>query len=72
MEPHDGAEAIRTEPVTALTVHRHFPVEDDQPWAHAAVGAGRFLAIPLRCAVSYRPDPQVRERWEQMSGGPLP
>jgi hypothetical protein len=24
------------------------------------------LAIPLRFVVSYRPDPQVRRRWEQM------
>jgi hypothetical protein len=64
-EPHDGADSIRTEPVIALTAHRHFPVGEDEPWVHAAIGGGRFLAIPLRFVVSYRPDPQVRRRWEQ-------
>ena len=27
---------------------------------------GRFLAIPLRFVVSYRSDPEVRERWERI------
>ncbi len=71
-EPHDGADAVRTEPVIALTAHRHFPVRDDEPWVHAAIGGGRFLAIPLRFVVSYRPDPQVRRRWEQMFNDLLP
>jgi hypothetical protein len=63
-EPHDGADSIRTDPVIALTAHRHFPVGEDEPWVHAAIGGGRFLAIPLRFVVSYRPDPQVRRRRE--------
>jgi hypothetical protein len=71
-EPYDGADSIRTDPVIALTAHRHFPVGEDEPWVHAAIGGGRFLAIPLRFVVSYRPDPQVRKRWEQMFSDPLP
>ena len=71
-ESHDGVGSVRTDPVVMLTAHRHFPVGDDEPWVHAAVGGGRFLAIPLRYVASYRPDPQVRTRWEQMSSGPLP
>lgn len=71
-EPHEGADSIRVEPVVVLTAHRHFPVGDDEPWVDAAVGGGRFLAIPLRFVVSYRPDPQVRERWEQMFSNPFP
>jgi hypothetical protein len=65
-EPHDGADSIRTDPVIALAAHRHFPLGDDEPWVHASIGGGRFLAIPLRFVVSYRSDPQVRKRWEQM------
>ena len=71
-EPHDGADSIRADPVIALTAHRHFPVGDDEPWVHAAIGGGRFLAIPLRFVVSYRPDPQVRRRWEQTFNDLLP
>lgn len=71
-EPHDGADSIRTDPVIALTAHRHFPIGDDEPWVHASVGGGRFLAIPLRFVVSYRPDPQVGKRWKQMSSDLLP
>ena len=71
-EPHDGADSIRTDPVTALTAHRHFPVGEDEPWVHAAIGGGRFLAIPLRFVVSYRPDPQVGRRWRQVSSDLLP
>ena len=55
-----------------LTAHRHFPVGDDEPWVHAAVGGGRFLAIPLRFVASYQPDPHVRTRWERMSSNLLP
>lgn len=68
-EPHDGADCIRTDPVIAFTAHRHFPVGEDEPWVHASVGGGRFLAIPLRFIVSYRPDPQIRRRWERPHGG---
>ena len=71
-EPHDGADSIRTDPVIAFTAHGHFPVGDDKLWVHASVGEGGFLAIPLRFVVSYRPDPQVRGRWEQMSSDLLP
>lgn len=71
-EPHVGADSVRTDPVSVLTAHRHFPVGDDEPWVHAAIGGGRFLAIPLRFVVSYRPDPHVRKRWEQMFNDLLP
>lgn len=71
-EPHDGADSIRAEPVVVLTAHRHFPFGDDEPWVHAAVGGGRFLAIPLRFVVSYRPDPEIRERWERVFSSLLP
>lgn len=64
-EPHVGADTVRTEPVVILTPHRHFPIGDDEPWVDAAIGGGRMLAIPLRSVVSYRPDPEVRRRWEQ-------
>jgi hypothetical protein len=64
-EPHDGAGAVRTEPVIQLTPHRHFPIGDDEPWVDAAIGHGRFLAVPLRFVASYRPDPDVREHWKR-------
>jgi hypothetical protein len=64
-EPHEGADAVRAEPVISLTPRRHFPAGDDQPWVHAAIGTGHTLAIPLRFVVSYRPDPQVRQRWTE-------
>lgn len=64
-EPHDGADTVRTEPVVILTPHRHFPVEDDEPWVYAAIGGGKMLAIPLRFVVSYRADPDVRKEWQQ-------
>lgn len=57
-EPRFGADSIRTEPVIALTAHRHFPVGEDEPWVHASIGGGRFLAIPLRFVVSYRQIPK--------------
>jgi hypothetical protein len=63
-EPHEGADTVRASPVVTLIPHRHFPVGDDEPWADAAIGGGRMLAIPLRFVVSYRPDPEVRLRWE--------
>lgn len=47
-------------------------VGDDEPWVHASVGGGRFLAVPLRFVVSYRPDPQVRRGWEQRFSDLLP
>lgn len=64
-ESHEGADSVRSEPVIQLTAHRHFPVGDDEPWVHAASAAGHFLAIPLRYVVSFRPDPEVRARWQQ-------
>jgi hypothetical protein len=62
-EPFDGADTVRTEGVVSLTPHRHFPVGEDEPWIWAAIGRGRLLAIPLRVVVSYRPDSDVRRRW---------
>lgn len=62
-EPYEGADIVRTDPVVSLTPHRHFPVGDDCPWVWAAVGGGRLLAIPLGVVVSYRPDAEVRRRW---------
>jgi hypothetical protein len=56
-EPYDGADSVRTDPVIALTAHRHFPVGEDEPWVHAALGGGRFLAIPLRFTGSWRRAP---------------
>lgn len=37
-EPHNEAGPVRADPVVMLTAHRHFPVIDDEPWVHAAVG----------------------------------
>jgi len=62
-EPYESADIVRTDPVVSLTPHRHFPVGQDCPWVWAAVGGGRLLAIPLDVVVSYRPDPEVRRRW---------
>jgi hypothetical protein len=64
-EPYEGADTVRTDPVVMLNPHRHFPVGDDEPWLSAAVGGSRILAVPLRCVVSYRPDPDVRRRWNK-------
>jgi len=62
-EPHQHADTIRTDPVVALHPHRHFPIGPDTPWVDAAIGTGHYLAVPLTCVVSYRPDPAVRHRW---------
>lgn len=62
-EPYQHADIVRTDPVVSLTPHRHFPVGDDQPWVWAAVGGGRLLAVPLDVVVSYLPDSDVRQRW---------
>lgn len=62
-EPYQHADIVRTDPVVSLTPHRHFPVGDDQPWVWAAVGGGRLLAVPLDVVVSYLPDSEVRQRW---------
>jgi hypothetical protein len=62
-EPYQDADTVRTEPVVHLLPHRHFPVGSDEPWAEAAIGGGRIIAVPLRYVVSYRPDPDVRRRW---------
>lgn len=64
-EPFEGAGPIRDEPVVHLAPHRHFPAGPDEPWVSAAIGGGRILAVPLRFAVSYRPDPGVRRRWNE-------
>jgi hypothetical protein len=71
-EPYGGADTVRAEPVIELIPHRHFPVGEDEPWVQAAVGGGRILAIPLRFVVTYRPDPTVRKRWEQVVSDLLP
>jgi hypothetical protein len=62
-EPHQGADTVRIDSVVSFTPHRHFPIGDDEPWADAAIGGGRMVAVPLRYVVSYRPDPDVRRRW---------
>jgi hypothetical protein len=62
-EPHHGADTVRTDPVVYFAPHRHFPIGDDEPWADAAIGGGRLVAVPLKYVVSYRPDPEVRRRW---------
>jgi hypothetical protein len=62
-EPHQHADTVRTDPVVALHPHRHFPIGADTPWVDAAIGTGHYLAVPLTCVVSYRPDPAVRHRW---------
>jgi hypothetical protein len=62
-EPYDGADIVRTDPIVYLAPHRHFPIGGDCPWVWAGVGGARMLAIPLSVVVSYRPDPEVRRRW---------
>ncbi len=47
----------------ALHPRRLFPIGADTPWVDAAIGTGHYLAVPLTCVVSYRPDPAVRHRW---------
>lgn len=64
-EAYEGEDSVRAEAVIQLSAHRHFPVGDDEPWVHTAGAGGRMLAIPLRYVVSYRPDPDIRARWEQ-------
>jgi hypothetical protein len=63
-EPHENADTVRTDGVIHFEPHRHFPVGDDQPWAAVAV-TGVMMYVPLSVVVSYRPDPEVRERWER-------
>lgn len=62
-EPYDGADTVRTDAVVLFAPHRHFPVGQDEPWADAALGGGRLVAVPLKYVVSYQPDPEVRRRW---------
>lgn len=69
-EPYEGADIVRTDPVVSLAPYRHFPVGEDCPWVWAAVGGGRLLAIPLNVLVSYRPDPDVRDRWNNAFSPP--
>lgn len=64
-EPHEAADTIRTDRVITFSPHRHFPVGRDEPWAEAAIGIGRIVAIPLSAIVSYRPDPDVYRRWNE-------
>jgi hypothetical protein len=61
-EPYDGANTVRTDAVVLFAPHRHFPIGQDEPWADAALGGGRLVAVPLKYVVSYQPDPDVR-RW---------
>jgi hypothetical protein len=62
-EPHEGADTVRTDAVVFFVPHRHFPLGEDEPWADAALGGGRLVGVPLRYVVNYRPDPEVRRRW---------
>jgi hypothetical protein len=64
-EPYEGADTVRADPVVVLSPRRHFPVGDDEPWVSAAIGGSHILAVPLRFVVSYRPDPEVRQRWNK-------
>jgi hypothetical protein len=54
-EPHEGADAVRTDAVVVFQPHRHFPIGADQAWVDVSFG-GMMMAIPLSAVVSYRPD----------------
>ena len=56
---------VRTDSVIEFSPHRHFPVGSDQPWANVAI-TGVLMAVPLSAVVSFRPDPEVRRRWEKV------
>lgn len=62
-EAHEDAETVRTDRVITFSPHRHFLIGHDEPWAEAAIGIGRIIAIPLSAVVSYKPDPDVYHRW---------
>lgn len=62
-ETHQGADTVRTDSVVSFAPHRHFPIGEDEPWADAALGGGRLVAVSLKYVVSYRPDSEVRRRW---------
>jgi hypothetical protein len=64
-EPHEGADAVRTDAVVVFQPHRHFPIGADQAWVDVSFG-GMMMAIPLSAVVSYRPDAEVRQRWENL------
>jgi hypothetical protein len=61
-EPHEDAGLTREDPVILLAPHRRFPVEPDEPYADASLG-NKIISIPLSVVVSYRPDPAVRQQW---------
>jgi hypothetical protein len=61
-EPHEGADIVGTDAVIQLTPHRHFPVGEDVPWVNVSFG-GVMMSVPLTAVVAYRPDPEVRRRW---------
>jgi hypothetical protein len=63
-QPNRGSDAVRTQPVVGLRAHRHYPVGADQPWAEVTATLA-MLHVPLAAVVAFRPDPAVRERWEQ-------
>jgi hypothetical protein len=63
-QPTQGNDLIRTQPVIQFALHRHFPVGRDQPWAAVAITTS-MLCVPLSAVVAFRPDPAVREDWNQ-------
>lgn len=54
LEPHEGADVVRTVGVITATGHRHFPVGAGEPYLDVSLGA-RMVAVPLRAVVSYEP-----------------
>lgn len=68
-EPYEDADLIREDEVIMFQPHRHFPVGPDEPYADASLG-NKIISIPLSVVVSYRPDPDVRERWNDAFSGP--
>jgi hypothetical protein len=65
-EPHEAADTVRTDPVVYFAPHRHFPIGSDEPWADVALSGGRLIAVPLKHVVSYRPDPDIGRRWNNL------
>lgn len=62
-EPHEGADAPRTDAVIRCRPRRHFPAGDDQPWVEIVV-TRVVMYVPLAAVISYHPDPEVRHQWE--------
>jgi hypothetical protein len=63
-EPFENADRVRTDGISSLTPHRHFPIGHDVPWVDVSLGV-QLVAVPLSVVVSYRPDPDVRRRWNE-------